>query len=182
MKGFKYQIKTRVVAVIAITFFALMQAGAQNQKATVQFNPQTGLVDVNGVTMDGVATFDLFKEKLGLPSGKKDYPNGETSIFYESLGIVFSVQENFVKGLGITFNTDGDKKFPATSLHGILTIGEVEITKASKQETFRSLSTPKFTCPFELLCASENREAATKSLAGFKDGVVTQVTFLVNEQ
>jgi hypothetical protein len=30
MKGFNYQIKTRVVAVIAITFFALMQLHAQD--------------------------------------------------------------------------------------------------------------------------------------------------------
>ncbi len=181
MKGFINQIKTRVVAMIAITFFALLQAGAQNQKAIVHFNPQSELVDVNGVTMDGVATFDLFKEKLGLPSNKIDSRNGETALFYEGLGIVLYVKENIVKGLGITFNTDGDKKFPATSLHGTLKIGEVEITKESKQDAFRSLTAPKFTCPFELMCASENREAATKSLVGFKDGVVTQVTFLVNE-
>lgn len=167
---------------IAITFFALMQAGAQDQKATVQFSPESELVTVNGVTMDGVASFDLFKEKLGLPSGKKEYPNGETSIFYESMGIVFSVQENIVKSLGITFNTDGDKKFPATSLYGTLKIGEVEITKESKQDAFQRLTIFKFTCPFELICASENRDAATKSLVGFKGGVVTQVSFWVNER
>ncbi|MBK8562470.1 MAG: hypothetical protein IPN76_03770 [Saprospiraceae bacterium] len=183
MKNHIDQVKKRVGAVIAIAAIVLLQAGAQGQKAIVHFNPQSGLVDVNGVTMDGVATFDVFKEKLGLPSNKIDSRNGETALFFEELGIVFYVQENIVKGLGITFNTDGDKKFPATSLHGTLTIGEVEITKESTQDVFRSLTAPRFTCPFELMCASENREAATKALVGFKDGVVTQVSFWVkNEQ
>ncbi len=182
MKILFSQMKIQALAAVVLLMLATTLSYAQSQQAIIHFNPHTERAEVNGVPLDGIASFDLFKEKLGVPSGKMDSANGETALFYEGLGIVFFVQKNIVKGLGITFNTDGDKRFPATSLHGTLTIGDAEITKESKQEVFQRLTAFKFTCPFELMCFSENREAATQSLVGFKDGVVTQVTFVVNEQ
>lgn len=149
-------------------------------KPEIRFNEKSETVTIDGLTLDASVTDARIIEVMGAPSKKVDYPNGETSLFYEEKGVVFFTKKNTVAGLGINFNTDGDKKFPATTLAGSLVIGSTQITKESKQADILGIKEVAFTCPFPLMCATSKRDAKTIATVGFKDGVLTQIAFLLN--
>jgi hypothetical protein len=149
-------------------------------KLAIRLDEKSETVTVGELTLDGGLTNARIIEVMGKPSRQADYPSGEVSLFYEEKGIVFFTRKNIVTGLGINFNSDGDNKFPATSLNGKLMIGATEITKESTQSDIKNIKEVVFVCPHSLMCASSKRDAKTNVVIGFKDGVLTQVAFLLN--
>jgi hypothetical protein len=146
----------------------------------IKFNEKSETVTVAGLTLDSNVTNDQVIEAMGKPSKQVDYPSGEVSLFYEEKGVVFFTMKNTVAGLGINFNSDGDKKFPATSFNGQLKIGSSEITKESKQNDVLGIKEVAFVCPYALMCACSKRDSKTIATIAFKNGALTQVSFLLN--
>lgn len=167
---------------IVVLFFASIYPAEAQHSLAIMLDPQTEKVSVDDLMLDSNVTQEAILKTMGKPSKTVDHPSGEVSLFYETAGIVFFTMDNKVKGLGINFNSDGDKKFPATSLNGKLTIGETEITKESKQEDLLKIEEIEFVCPFALLCASSNRDSKTRTTVSFKDGTLTQLVFLMNDK
>lgn len=94
---------------------------------------------------------------LGKPSRTVDYRNKEKSFFYDADGLVIFCQDSIIKGLGINFNWDGDKKFPENSFTGVLKIGGTTITRETNQEAIKNIAGIPFSCPLDILCGPVSR-------------------------
>jgi hypothetical protein len=121
---------------------------------------------------------DLVK-LLGEPTRKIIYPSGETSYFYEQLGVVFFTMKGHIKGLGVNYNWDGDEKFTETSFRGNLHIGELKIHEEILNKSINRIENIAFVCPIPSLCASRDRDSEVHCIVGFKDGKLTQVAFMM---
>jgi len=154
------------------------QIAAQSSDIEIEFTASDELT-INEFSIDNKASIEGLIKVLGEPSSIEEYPNGEKSYFYEDLGVVFGIKGEKVIGLGINYNWDGDKKFPETSYQGTLKLGELSTNKDTKSEAIATIASMGFTCPFPMMCASSDREADINCLVGFKDGLLTQVAFVL---
>lgn len=121
---------------------------------------------------------DLIKE-IGEPSSKVE-KGGRDEFFYEEIGIVIGIDNGIVKGIGINFNWDGDKKFPETSYTGVLNINEVIITKDSKNEDLNAIKGVSFECPMPMMCLSKHEVTGMKVMVGFNsEKALSQLIFML---
>lgn len=131
---------------------------------------------------EGIDTLQMV-ELMGAPSRSINYFGTEKSFFYDEVGLVFMTVDGKVKGLGITFNTDGDKKFSPTSFTGTLFLGELKLTKDTHSEEVATIQAVEMICPAPIMCLTKNREALVKAMPAFsEDGTITQIIFLFPEE
>jgi len=170
-----YKIKT----ILILSFIALLtNAGFAQTPLSIEYVSASELL-INQKALTKKTKVQVIVKALGEPTRKIIYPSGETSYFYEQLGIVFFTMKGLVKGLGVNYNWDGDQKFTETSFRGNLNIGELEIHEEIENEAINRLEGIAFVCPIPSLCASRDREAKIHCLVGFKDGKLTQVSFML---
>lgn len=165
-------------------FFLFFVAGSyftngQNLTITIEYTEQAKLVINQTVFTNKTSVTELTK-LIGEPSRKVDYASGETSYFYDEIGIVFFTKTGIVKGLGINYNWDGDKKFPEQAFTGRLKLAEVDINKNTNSETIAGIKGIEFICPIPIMCANKDREASANCLVAFTDNLITQVAFVIN--
>lgn len=115
-------------------------------------------------------------ERLGSPSREKAHKRGETSLYHDRLGLVLWAVDGEIGGVGVNFNWDGDDKFPESAFTGSLVLGELSVDKTTTPAQFESLKGYSVSCHGGAMCAGKSE--STKFLAGFENGVVTQVSFL----
>lgn len=135
---------------------------------------------INGLLLNNATTFKKITEKLGEPDKKVDYPNSQSSYFYEDKGLLIMVKDSTVKGIGVNFNWDGDKKFPQKTYTGTLAIGELSITRDTKIENIIALKKIEMGCPMSILCASKSRAAKVQCTVAFDENkLLTQIIFVL---
>lgn len=171
-------VKTRLLGLIAL--IALTSNIAMGQSDTKIRYTASAELFINDTPLNGQTELKKLIANLGDPSKKVDYPSGETSYFYEEIGIVFFTRDGIVKGLGINFNWDGDEKFPEKTFTGTLNFGDSEIEKDTKSESIAAIKSIEFICPIPIMCASKDREATINCTVAFKDEKLTQVVFIIN--
>ncbi|QNR25122.1 DUF7738 domain-containing protein [Croceimicrobium hydrocarbonivorans] len=171
-------VKTRLLGLIALIALTSNFVMAQSD-TKIRYTASAELF-INDTPLDGQTKLKELIANLGEPSKKVDYPNGETSYFYEEIGIVFFTKDGIVKGLGINFNWDGDEKFPEKTFTGTLNLGDSEIEKETKSESIAAIKSIEFICPIPIMCASKDREAKINCAVAFKDEKLTQVAFIIN--
>lgn len=116
--------------------------------------------------------------ELGKPSRIVEKP-GELNLYYDDLGILVALKEGKFAAIAANFNWDGDKHFPEKSYTGRLMIGKMEITRTTTKEELEKNLVIKVVCPIPNICASSNKAANVKALAGFENNAITQLTFLL---
>lgn len=136
-------------------------------------------LQLNGISLTNKTTIQDVTKVIGESGKVVEYSNGDKRYFYETDGMVVFTQGGIVKGIGINYKWDGDKQFPEKSFAGSLTIGELAITKDTKQDAITNIKTILFYCPASVLCASNTHTAPVKSMVAFKGGSLTQVVFLI---
>lgn len=163
---------------IIFTTFFLIATVCSNSQTTVNINyTDSSTLNVNGVNITGSTIVQDIIKKLGTPDKVIDYPRNEKSYFYETLGMVIMTMDSTVKGVGVNFNWDGDKKFPKTSYSGQLTVNNVSI---SKDANISSMKAAGFECPMSMMCVSNNKNAKTVSTVAFNDSnLITQIVFVL---
>lgn len=169
-------IKTILLSIIAVFVFNMNYA----QKDIMITYDASSELHVNGIPIKGETAMETIIEHIGKPTRTEEHKSGETSHFYEEQGVVFGVRNNVVKGVGVNYNWDGDKKFPKTSFSGKLTIGEVAITKETTSENIKEIKALSLVCPMPMLCASKDESVQVKCMIGFnKDTQLTQIAFFM---
>jgi hypothetical protein len=171
---------TFIKTLLLSSAFALLTSTgfAQSGDLTIDFSAK-GLM-VNATPIVKSTTMDVLIKSLGEPSKKVDAPNGETSMFYDDLGIVFFTIDNVVKGVGVNLNWDEDEKFPETSLNGDLMIGKSAVDKHSTGEFIQAIEGVTFDCPTPIMCIASDRADDVKCMIAFDEGLITQVVFLLD--
>jgi hypothetical protein len=165
---------------LLFSFIVLTTSFAFGQKSSIEilYSDSAELI-INQKSISGETTVEELVKMMGKANEVKEHPNEEKSYFYSELGIVFFTRNGLVKGLGVNFNWDGDKKFPKQTYTGSLKLGDTDINKKSKNEAIAGIKTIQFICPFPSMCASKNRQAKVRCTAAFKDEQLTQVVFLI---
>lgn len=160
--------------------FGLFASTALAQTADVSIDFSAKGLTVNTTPIVKSTTMDVLIKSLGDPSKKVDAPNGETSMFYDDLGIVFFTMDNVVKGIGVNLNWDEDEKFPETSLNGDLMIGGSSIGKEATTENIQGIEGVTFDCPIPSICVASDKADNVKCMIAFGDELITQVVFLLD--
>jgi len=169
-------IKTIVLSLITIFFFSLSHA--QNE-IIISYNSLSEL-HVNNIPIVEETSIDIILEQIGKPSKIEEFTTGEKSYFYEKQGVVFVAKNEVVKGVGVNYHWDGDKKFTETSFTGKLTVGELEIDKETTSENISGIRSLSFLCPSALFCSSKDESVQIKAIVGFnKDAQITQIAFFM---
>lgn len=148
----------------------------QTNEPTIWFLNSDKL-SMNDLILTSTTPLEDVTKILGEASKNVDYPNGETSYFFEPQGIVVMTKGGKVQGLGINFNWDGDDKFPETTFSGQLKLGEAEIKQDTKREVIEEIQVIEFTCPIPSMCATKDRNAKIKCSVAFMDEKITQLVF-----
>jgi hypothetical protein len=171
-------LKMKIFGLICLITLTANCAVGQTNTLEINYSGSAELI-MNKQKIDGKTSVDKVIENLGDPSKIVDYPSGEKSYFYEEFGIVFFTVKGLIKGLGINYNWDGDKKFPEQAFKGKLKLGEAEINNETVSESIAGIESVKFTCPIPMICASKDQQAKINCIVGFKDKKLTQVTFTI---
>jgi hypothetical protein len=164
-------IKTLLLVMISVTF-----AAAQKTVTITCANP--GALMINDIKLDGTNPVRQLTVALGTPDKIETFKSGEEGYFYEESGFVFFTKDSIIKALGVNFTWDGDKKFPEKSFTGILSLGELAITRETKMEAIAAIKDISFVCPIPFMCASSDKAVMPQCSVAFKDGMLTQVVFL----
>jgi len=154
------------------------RAAGQTNTLEIKYSASAELI-MNKQKIYSKTSVEKLIENMGDPSKIVDYPSGEKSYFYDELGVVFFTMNGLVRGLGINFNWDGDKKFPEQAFKGKLMLGEAEITNETVSESIAGIESVKFICPIPMICASKDQHAKINCIVGFKDKKLTQATFTI---
>ena len=117
---------------------------------------------------------------LGSPTREKTYPSGEASLFHEAQGLVLWTAGGELRGVGLNFNWDGDKKFPETSFTGGLMIGDLKVDRNTTFAQLQSLKGNGITCMDDSMCAGGT--ASDKVVVGFEKNLITQISFLFSKK
>jgi len=167
--------KSVFLAISAIAITGLCHA--QN---TIEINySDTSTLFLNKLLLNDNVNIQDITKTIGEPGKIVDYPNNEKSYFYENIGFVIFTKDQKVKGIGINYNWDGDKKFPEKSFIGNLKLGELPVSKATKKEDLPGIKSIPFACPIDIICASKSRRAKVQCSVAFKDNSITQIVFLL---
>ncbi len=134
---------------------------------------------LNKVSLNYSVNIEDIINAIGKPDRVVDYKNIEKNYFYDSLGIIILTKDGKLKGLGINYNWDGDKKFPEKSFTGSLKIGELSVSKNTIREEIAAIKSLEFVCPIESICASNNKEVDVRCVISFTDKLITQIVFLL---
>lgn len=166
---------------IFITIFAIAITGICNAQSAIEINySDTATLLLNKLSLGSIANIQEVTKVIGEPSKVVDYPNEEKSYFYENAGFVIFTKSQKVKGLGINYVWDGDKKFPEKSFTGNLTFGELAISKATTKDNLASIKSTPFGCPMDIMCASKNRTAKVQCMVAFnKEKALSQIMFML---
>jgi hypothetical protein len=162
------------------TIFAIAITGFCNAQNTIEINySDTSTLLLNKLVLNDNMNIQDITSTIGEPGKIVDYPNGEKSYFYENTGFVIFTKNKKVKGIGINYNWDGDKKFPEKSFTGNVKLGELPISKTTKKEDLLSIKSTPFGCPINILCVSQKRNAKIQCSVAFKDNSLTQIVFVL---
>ena len=165
---------------IFFTILAIAITGFCNAQNIIEINySDTSTLFLNKLLLNDNMNIQDITNTVGEPSKIVDYPNDEKSYFYENIGFVIFTKNQKVKGIGINYNWDGDKKFPEKSFIGNVKLGELPISKATKKEDLLSIKSIPFGCPIDILCASKKRNAKIQCSVAFKDNSLTQIAFIL---
>lgn len=165
---------------IFFTIFAIAITGFCNAQNTIEINySDSSTLILNKLQLNDNMNIQDITNTIGEPSKTVDYPNDEKSYFYENIGFVIFTKNQKVKGIGINYNWDGDKKFPEKSFTGNAKLGELPISKATKKEDLLSIKSTPFACPIDIICATKKRNAKIQCTVAFKDNSLTQVAFIL---
>jgi hypothetical protein len=140
--------------------------------------PDSSTLTVNKIKLTENMNISNILNLFGKPTRILEYRNSEKSFFYDNDGFIIMTQDSIMKGLGINYNWDGDKKFPEKTFTGVLTMGEVNISKETKKENIDKLKAIGFVCPVDIMCASKSKFAKIKCMVAFKSNLMTQLVFL----
>jgi hypothetical protein len=165
--------KGKIIGIVVLIFCFTQMCLSQSETIQVEYT-KTAKLTINELSLNTKTKVEELTKILGEPSKTADYPNGETSYFYEDQGIVFFTKGGLVKVLGINFNWDGDEKFPQKSFAGSLTIGELSITADTESDAIAEIESIAFVCPMPSMCASEDRSARINCMVGFKNERLSQ--------
>lgn len=157
--------------------FALICAPSFAQTGEVSIDFSANGLKVNETPIMSYTTMDILMKTLGEPSRAVDYPSGDTSLFYDEMGIVFFTIDNVIKGVGVNLNWDEDEKFPETSFTGELMIGGSSVGKNTTHENLLAIEGMAFDCPIPMMCVASDRVDDVKCMIAFKDELPTQVVF-----
>lgn len=174
MKTLKFKLFGLISLVALISNFVM----GQSTITKISYTENAELF-VNDTAFNGNTKIKKLVANFGEPSKKVDHPSGETSYFYKEIGVMFFIKDGMVKGLGVNFNWDGDKKFPEKTFTGTLSLGDLEIKKDTKSKSIAAIKSIEFICPFPMICATKDREAPIKCTAAFKDEKLTQIGFII---
>jgi hypothetical protein len=171
MKAFK-------LLLLLVLFTSIGSKALAKSKVEISYNSSAELT-INNIQIDNGTDLNKLIGVLGEPNRTEEYANGEKSYFYDEVGMVFMTKDGLVKGVGVNFNWDGDKKFPEQSFRGTLKLAETTINKESNSETISGIQGIEFICPIPIMCGSKDRDAKINCTMAFKDGKITQVVFLI---
>lgn len=165
---------------ILFTIFAIAITGFCKAQTSIEINyADTSKLFLNKLLLNDNMDVQDITKTIGEPGKIVDYPNTEKSYIYEESGFVIFTKNNKVKGIGINYNWDGDKKFPEKSFTGSAKVGELSISKATTKEDLLSIKSTPFACPMDIFCASKDRKSKIQSSVGFKDKALTQIVFML---
>jgi hypothetical protein len=165
---------------ILFTIFAIAITGFCNAQTPVEINySDTSTLFLNKLQLNDSMDIQHITNIIGEPGKIVDYPNAEKSYVYENSGFVIFTKNKKVKGIGINYNWDGDKKFPEKSFTGNAKVGELSISKTTTKEDLLSIKSTPFACPMDIFCASKKRNAKIQCSVGFKDKALTQIVFML---
>lgn len=146
----------------------------------MQFDTKKSTLLLNELILTKEVTLKSLIEKLGTAESIKDRKSGERTYYFEKLGLTLSEMNGKLRGITLTFHTDGDKNYVASAYKGILFMDKMSVTGTTSKQDFSQLK-GYLTCGLPYLCASKNKKAAIRVVIGFeKDGPqrITQMSFL----
>lgn len=135
---------------------------------------------VNKIKLFKDMDIHVILKNLGEPTRILPGRNTEKTYYYDNDGFILMAQDSLLKGIGINYNWDGDKKFPEKSFTGSLKIGGQNISKETKKENIDAIKTIGFICPIDILCVSKSKTAKVKCTVAFGSDLVTQLIFILN--
>lgn len=151
---------------------------AQSKRFQVVYTNTEQLM-IDEVILTNTFTLSQLISHFGKADSIADYPKGEKILFYNHVGIMFSLKDTMLKGMGINFNWDGDKKFPKQSFTGTLKIKDIAINKETNIRQFESDDMPDFDCPIPIMCGTEIENSIWQCMVGFENDKITQLLFIV---
>jgi hypothetical protein len=149
-------------------------------KIRMQFDTKKSTLLLNELILTKEVTLKSLIEKLGNAEAIKDRKSGERTYYFEKLGLTLSEMNGKLKGITLTYHSDGDKNYVASAYKGILFMDKMNVTGTTSRNDFSQLK-GYLTCGLPYLCASKNKKAAIRVVIGFeKDGPqrITQMSFL----
>ena len=169
-----------LIACFSLFVRAQTTAHAAELKIRMQFDTKKSTLLLNELILTKEVTLKSLIEKLGNAESIKDRKRGERTYFFEKLGLTLNEMNGKLRGITLTFHSDGDKNYVATAYKGILFMDKMNVTGTTSRKDFSQLK-GYLTCGLPYLCASKNKKAAIRVLIGFeKDGPqrITQMSFL----
>ncbi|MEO5967612.1 MAG: hypothetical protein ABIP68_01720 [Ferruginibacter sp.] len=166
----------RILLIISIV--AVVNISQAQNSVEIKYT-DSSLLHLDKILLTNTTNIEDIFAAIGKADRVVDYKNIEKNYFYDSLGMIILTKDGKIKGLGINYNWDGDKKFPEKSFTGNLKIGELSISKNTKKDDIAAIKSLEFVCPIESICASKNREANVNSVISFTDNNITQIVFLI---
>ncbi|MFA0961060.1 hypothetical protein AB9P05_04590 [Roseivirga sp. BDSF3-8] len=172
----------RMIMSLLVTLIVTCTASYGQSDMKITYTPEEGVVLKSTNPLEGMDTTQLVA-LLGAPTQARDFISGEKSFYYDEAGLVFMTTGGQVQGVGITFNHDGDDKFSATPFTGQLHLGDISVDRETTPEDLTGSGKVEIICPIPIMCASKDRTAPVKVMAGYsEEGALTQMILLFPQE
>lgn len=161
-------------------FFVLCSNPAINAESpAISFDTKKGTLMVGGVEFNKKMAIDDYIEILG-DATSEEGNDIETNYIYEEYGITLTSEEEVVKAITLTFNTDGDENFAQNAFTGKFKIGDTEVNTETLQEEIQSIKGLSLKCMGPQMCFGAYEEQSLKIMMGFNENQkLTQMTFFL---
>lgn len=168
----------KAIALFLLISFTAIALKAQESTLKISYDKNAKLL-LNDLSLSKKTTIDQVIELLGKPNRKTVSTIGETTHFYEELGIVVMSMDGLVNGLGINFNWANTDKFPEKSFIGKLALGEYLVTLATNRENIASIEMVGFACPIDIMCVTTDKKAKNICVISYSDELLNEVVFVL---